>query len=71
MKTYKYTLIKAIIKDASSQWAEKFRISNHLTKDECKQTLDGFIASFNSTLRQNELPRTLVSFTFVHLERKE
>lgn len=67
--SHNYTLIEAIIKDDTAQWVEKFTPLGHLTENECKQKLDGYIASFNATLRPNELPRTLVTFTFVHKSR--
>lgn len=66
MNPNKYTLIVATIKDDTEQWAEKFIFDDHLTEDECKQTLDGIITFFNETLSPNELPRTLVSFTYEH-----
>lgn len=69
MSTNNYTLIEAIIKDDTAQWVEKFTPFGLLTEDECRQELDGYIAYFNKTLRPNELPRTLVSFTYVHKSR--
>ena len=65
-----YTLIVAVIKDDTGQWTERFTPFGHLTKNECQKKLAGLVASFNASLRPNELPRTLVSFTFEHKSRE-
>lgn len=68
-KSNKYTLIVAVIKDDSEQWTEQFTPFGHLTKKNCQKYLEGIVTSFNTSLRPNELPRTLVSFTFEHTTR--
>ncbi|GKX27870.1 hypothetical protein SH1V18_03500 [Vallitalea longa] len=49
--------VRALIKDKKMQWEEDFDVTNKIT---AKEEIQKVVESFNTTLRDNELPRQLV-----------